>query len=110
MPAHHDVGAADVASKPRMRPRGGGRGGPQDFEHLFNARHRREDGAALALVAEMIHGAPYRFRDPARHSFAHGGKDGHPFPVPIRVYDQTITVLKRRWLRRNWAATKNSPR
>ena len=49
---------------------------------------------ALAMVAEVVHGAPYRFCDPARFSFAHGGKDGHPFPVPLRVYDETIRVLK----------------
>src|SRR5436189_5040847 len=46
------------------------------------------------MVAEVMHGAPYRFADPARFSFAHGGKDGHPFPVPLRVYDETIRVLK----------------
>jgi uncharacterized protein len=49
---------------------------------------------ALAMVAEVVHGAPYRFTDPARFSFAHGGKDGHPFPVPLCVYDETIRVLK----------------
>jgi hypothetical protein len=49
---------------------------------------------ALALVAEVLHGAPCRFSDPARHSFAHGGKDRHPFPAPLCVYDQTIAVLK----------------
>ena len=42
-----------------------------------------------------MHGAPARFADPARFSFAHGGKDGHPFPVPLDVYDQTIAVLRR---------------
>jgi hypothetical protein len=46
------------------------------------------------MVAEVVHGAPCRFSDPARFSFAHGGKDRHPFPVPVRVYDQTISVLK----------------
>ena len=46
------------------------------------------------MVAEVVHGAPYRFSDPARFSLAHGGKDGHPFPVPLRVYDETIRVLK----------------
>jgi hypothetical protein len=46
------------------------------------------------MVAEVMHGAAYRFTDPARFSFAHGGKDRHPFPVPLRVYDQTIHVLK----------------
>ena len=46
------------------------------------------------MVAEVMHGAPCRFSDPARFSFAHGGKDRHPFPVPLRVYDETIRVLK----------------
>jgi uncharacterized protein len=50
---------------------------------------------SLALVAEMIHGAPTRFSDPARFSFAHGGKDGHPFPVPLKTYDETLGVLRR---------------
>ena len=49
---------------------------------------------ALAMIAEVVHGAPCRFSDPARFSFAHGGKDRHPFPVPVRVYDETIAVLK----------------
>jgi hypothetical protein len=49
---------------------------------------------SLAMVAEVVHGAPYRFGDPARFSLAHGGKDRHPFPVPIKVYDETIRVLK----------------
>jgi hypothetical protein len=46
------------------------------------------------MVAEVVHGAPYRFTDPARFSFAHGGKDRHPFPVPLKVYDETIAVMK----------------
>ena len=48
----------------------------------------------LAMVAEVVHGAPYRFKDPARFALAHGGKDGQPFPVPLHVYDRTIQVLK----------------
>jgi hypothetical protein len=69
--------------------------GPADFSELLltpgvGARTVR----ALAMVAEVVHGAPYRFSDPARFSLAHGGKDGHPFPVPLRVYDETIRVLK----------------
>ena len=69
--------------------------GPQDFAELLlvpgvGARTVR----ALAMVAEVVHGAPYRFADPARFSLAHGGKDRHPFPVPIQVYDETIRVLK----------------
>jgi hypothetical protein len=50
---------------------------------------------SLALVAEVVHGAPTRFDDPARFSFAHGGKDGHPFPVPLTVYDESIAVLRK---------------
>jgi uncharacterized protein len=69
--------------------------GPADFPDLLltpgvGARTVR----ALALVAEVLHGAPCRFSDPARFSLAHGGKDRHPFPVPIKVYDETIRVLR----------------
>jgi hypothetical protein len=46
------------------------------------------------MVAEVVHGAPYRFWDPARFSLAHGGKDRHPYPVPLKVYDETIRVMK----------------
>jgi uncharacterized protein len=49
---------------------------------------------SLALIAEVVHGAPVRFRDPARFSFAHGGKDGHPFPVPLKIYDESLSVLR----------------
>src|SRR5712691_8517890 len=48
----------------------------------------------LTLVAEVVHGAPTRFNDPARFSFALGGKDGHPFPVPLKTYDESIAVLQ----------------
>ena len=50
---------------------------------------------SLALIAEVIHGAPTRFTDPARFSFAHGGKDGHPFPVPLSTYDDSLRILRR---------------
>ena len=49
---------------------------------------------SLALVAEVVHGAPARFTDPARFSFAHGGKDGHPFPVPLKTYDESLNFLR----------------
>ncbi len=49
----------------------------------------------LALVAEVVHGAPSRFSDPARFSFALGGKDRHPFPVPLKTYDESLAVLRR---------------
>ncbi|MGB4774288.1 MAG: DUF763 domain-containing protein, partial [Daejeonella sp.] len=50
---------------------------------------------SLVLVSEVIYGTPSRFKDPARFSFAHGGKDGHPFPVPLQVYDETIGTLQK---------------
>lgn len=96
LPAHHDVRAEDVVtSRLRGAISAAAQRGPQDFTELLQipgvgARTVR----ALALVAEVMHGAPCRFTDPARFSFAHGGKDRHPFPVPIHVYDQTIAVLK----------------
>jgi hypothetical protein len=49
---------------------------------------------SLALIAEVVHGTPIRFSDPARYSFAHGGKDGHPFPVPLKTYDASLAVLR----------------
>jgi hypothetical protein len=96
MPAHHDVRASDVLA-PRLHATlaAAANRGPADFAELLlvpgvGARTVR----ALAMVAEVVHGAPYRFGDPARFSFAHGGKDRHPFPVPLRVYDETIRVMK----------------
>ncbi len=49
---------------------------------------------SLALVAEVVHGAPSRFNDPGRFSFAHGGKDGHPHPVPLKTYDESLQFLR----------------
>jgi hypothetical protein len=46
------------------------------------------------MVAEVVLGAPCRFSDPARFSLAHGGKDRHPYPVPLKAYDETIRVIK----------------
>jgi len=50
---------------------------------------------SLTMISEIIYGTPSRFKDPARYSFAHGGKDGHPFPVPLKIYDQTIDTMDR---------------
>jgi hypothetical protein len=97
MPAHHDVRAEDIDLKRLGKTLAAvAERGPQDFAELMlvpgvGARTL----FALALVAEVIHGAPSRFADPARFSLAHGGKDGHPFPVPLKVYDETIGVLRR---------------
>ena len=96
MPDRHEVRAEDVVIR-RLRGNlaAAAECGPKDFTALLQvpgvgARTVR----ALAMVAEVLHGAPCRFTDPARFSLAHGGKDRHPFPVPTRVYDHTIGVLK----------------
>jgi len=96
MPHHHDVRASNVIAR-RLHGNlaAAADRGPKDFSELLltpgvGARTVR----ALAMVAEVVHGAPYRFTDPARFSFALGGKDRHPFPVPLKVYDETISVLK----------------
>jgi hypothetical protein len=96
MPAHHEVRDGDVMLR-RLHGAlaAAAERGPADFAELLLVPGVGERTLrALALVAEMVHGAPCRFADPARFAFAHGGKDRHPFPVPTKVYDQTITVLK----------------
>ncbi len=96
MPAHHDVRSENIS----LRKLHGNIAaaidrGPKDFsELLLTPKVGARTILALAMVAEVIHGAPCRFSDPARFSLAHGGKDKHPFPVPTKVYDETINVLK----------------
>lgn len=97
MPQHHDVRAQDVnlqrlgaaiwlAHDKR----------PENFEELLLLKGvGPRTIQSLALVSEVIHGSPTRFKDPARFAFAHGGKDAHPFPVPVHVYDETIHVLQK---------------
>jgi uncharacterized protein len=95
MPAHHDVRPSDVqlrrldATLAAAAARA-----PVDFgDLLMTPGVGARTVAALAMVAEVVHGTPARFTDPARFSLALGGKDGHPFPVPLDVYDETIRVL-----------------
>jgi hypothetical protein len=97
MPAHHDVRAKDVdlkrlgavlavAHEQDLR----------DFASLLLVEGLGPRTLqSLALIAEVVHGAPSRFSDPARFSFAHGGKDGHPFPVPLKTYDESLAILRR---------------
>lgn len=97
MPAHHDVRARDVDLK-RL-------GAVLAIAHEQDLRDFASllliEGLgprtlqSLALIAEVVHGAPSRFSDPARFSFAHGGKDGHPFPVPLKTYDESLAILRR---------------
>ena len=96
MPAHHEVRAEDVDLK-----RLGGvlatayENQPQDFESLLlTPGLGPRTLQSLTLVSEVIYGTPSRFSDPARFSFAHGGKDGHPFPVPLKIYDESIRILR----------------
>jgi hypothetical protein len=96
MPAHHDVRSSDVVMR-RLHgslAAAADRGACDFPELLLTPGVGARTVHALALVAEVVHGTPCRFTDPARFSFAHGGKDSHPFPVPLAVYDQTIRVLK----------------
>jgi hypothetical protein len=96
LPAHHEVRREDVDHR-RLRGAlaAAAARGPLDFpELLLTPGIGARTVSALALVAEVVHGAPCRFADPARFSYAHGGKDGHPFPVPLPVYDRTIAVLR----------------
>jgi hypothetical protein len=96
MPGHHDVRSQDID----LRKLGSmlwltHDRQPENFEELLLLQGiGPRTLQSLALVSEVIHGTPCRFRDPARFSFAHGGKDGHPFPVPLNVYDETIQVLR----------------
>ena len=97
MPGHHDVRTEDVNLK---------RLGsilwlaydthPKNFEELLLLEGvGPRTVQSLTLVSEVIHGTPSRFKDPARFSFAHGGKDGHPFPVPTKTYDEVISALQK---------------
>lgn len=97
MPSHHDVRAANidlkrlgavlaVAYERKLH----------DFaELLLLEKLGPRTLQSLALVAEVVHGAPSRFNDPARFSFAHGGKDGHPFKVPLKTYDASLSFLRK---------------
>jgi hypothetical protein len=97
MPAHHEVLEKDVNLK-----RLGAvlavayEKGLKDFaDLLLLEKLGPRTLQSLALVAEVVHGAPSRFNDPARFSFAHGGKDGHPCPVPLKTYDESLNFLRK---------------
>ncbi len=97
MPSHHDVRAEDVdlhrlgsvlafAYERDLH----------DFaDFLLTENLGPRTLQTLAMIAEVVHGTPIRFSDPARFSFALGSKDGHPFPVPLKTYDETIEILQR---------------
>src|SRR5690349_11543502 len=96
LPSHHEVRAQNVDLK-----RLGAvlavayERGLHDFaELLLLEKLGPRTLQSLALVAEVVHGTPCRFSDPARFSFAHGGKDRHPFPVPLKTFDASIDFLR----------------
>ncbi|MCH9671229.1 MAG: DUF763 domain-containing protein [Gammaproteobacteria bacterium] len=96
LPHHHDVRASDVATK-RLHATlaAATEAGPQDFPDLLlvpGVGPRTVE--VLAHIASIVHGTPTEFDDPARFSFALGGKDGLPFPVPLAVYDKTLDVFR----------------
>lgn len=96
LPAHHDVRAQDVNLKRlgAVLAVAYERDLHSFAELLLLEKLGPRTLQSLALVAEVIHGAPTRFNDPARFSFAHGGKDGHPFPVPLKTYDESMNFLR----------------
>lgn len=97
MPRHHDVRAKDVDLKRLGSVLGVAyERDLRDFASLLLVENLGPRTLqTLALIAEVVHGAPSRFSDPARFSFALGGKDGHPFPVPLKTYDESLAVLRR---------------
>jgi hypothetical protein len=96
MPAHHEVRAANVDLKRlgAVLAVSYERDLHNFAELLLLEKLGPRTLQSLALVAEVVHGAPSRFNDPARFSFAHGGKDRHPFPVPLKTYDESLNFLR----------------
>ena len=96
MPARHEIFGSDIVLR-RLHGAlaAAAERGPRDYaDLLLTPGVGARTVEALALVAEVVHGTPARFSDPARFSLAHGGKDGHPFPVPLAIYDETLRVLR----------------
>jgi len=110
MPAHHDVRAQDVDLKRlgAVLAVAYDRGLHDFAELLLLEKLGPRTLQSLALIAEVIHGAPTRFDDPARFSFAHGGKDGHPFPVPLKTYDRAIAFLRNALERAKCVGTRSN--
>jgi hypothetical protein len=97
MPGHHEVRVENVDLKRLGAVLATSYNQPlRDFASLLLVENLGPRTLqTLALIAEVVHGAPSRFTDPARFSFALGGKDGHPFPVPLKTYDESLAVLRR---------------
>jgi uncharacterized protein len=97
LPTHHEIALRDLhpnsIEKVLLKTY---EAKPQDFKSLLGlpgvgAKTLR----ALTLIAEITYGTEASWKDPAKFSFAHGGKDGHPYPVNREVYDQSIEILRK---------------
>ncbi len=97
MPSHHPIGVHDLhpeslskilLSTYERQPHG--------FEELLGLSGvGPKTIRALSLISELVYGVAPSYRDPARYSFAHGGKDGIPYPVDRKTYDQSIELLRK---------------
>ena len=96
MPEHHDVRAENIDLKRlgAVLAVAYERDLHQFAELLLLEKLGPHTLQSIALIAEVVHGAPSRFADPARFSFAHGGKDRHPFSVPLKTYDESLNFLR----------------
>ncbi|MBR0486184.1 MAG: DUF763 domain-containing protein [Treponema sp.] len=95
MPSRHEIKAEDIDLKRLGAVLATAyESQPENFENLLlTPGLGPRTLQSLTLVSEVIYGTPSRFTDPARFSFAHGGKDGHPFPVTTKIYDESIRIL-----------------
>ncbi len=95
LPAHHDVRVSELTKQTLNNLKKAEQRQPQDYEDLVGMEGVGEKSLrALALIAQLVHGTENDWDDPARFSFAHGGKDGYPRPVDRDQYDRSIDVLE----------------
>jgi len=96
LPRHHHIHLADIrADRLEKAFAKAYEANPKDFQQLLGAKGvGPKTIRALALIADLVYGAKASFRDPVRFSFAHGGKDGHPYPVDRATYDRSIEILR----------------
>jgi hypothetical protein len=95
MPAHHPVLDMDLTKRGWKTLKNAYELQPENYEELISLRGMGPKKIrALALISELVYGTRLSWRDPVKYSFAHGGKDGYPYPVDRETYDKSIEVLK----------------
>lgn len=95
LPSHHEVLEVDVTGRGWEVLRRAYELQPKSYEELVAIRGMGPKKVrALALVSDVVYGAPPSWRDPVKYSYAHGGKDGFPYPVDRRTYDSSIGALR----------------